>query len=115
MIRQGLLVWIFLHATLPILLGQDYLFTSHSLPEEWHSARPGVICQDRDGLIWLGTREGVFRYDGTDFVHFPLNKEGNKAENVTALFSASGDRYGSDTMMGGWGCLKEVAWDSLRR
>lgn len=116
MIRQGLLVWIFLHATLPILLGQDYLFTSHSLPEEWHSARPGVICQDRDGLIWLGTREGVFRYDGTDFVHFPLNKEGNKAENVTALFSASADRLWigyDDGRMGmlegsGMGFIEEV-------
>ena len=28
------------------------------------------IIQDRQGFIWIGTAEGLDRYDGQDFVHF---------------------------------------------
>ena len=32
-----------------------------------------AICQDREGYIWIGTRNGLFRYDGYSLVAYKSN------------------------------------------
>ena len=59
-------------------------FRNHTLPPEFKSTEVSVIYQDSRGFIWLGTDNGVVRYDGFEFRHFLQRVEfGN---DVTALF-----------------------------
>lgn len=44
------------------------------------------IIQDSIGFIWIGTGEGLCRFDGTNFKLFPNNTtKQNKANNVTSI------------------------------
>src|SRR5262249_18095822 len=31
------------------------------------------LAQDDDGLLWLGTQDGVYRFDGEQFTHFSVD------------------------------------------
>jgi PAS domain S-box-containing protein len=33
----------------------------------------GSLAQDDDGLLWLGTQDGVYRFDGEQFTHFSVD------------------------------------------
>ncbi len=47
-----------------------------------------VIAQARDGALWLGTDEGLARFDGTDFTVFRQSSEGLSGSFITALVAA---------------------------
>ena len=44
------------------------IYTSKRSGRKWHS-QPTVtsIYQDEFGIIWIGTKDGLNRYNGTDF------------------------------------------------
>jgi signal transduction histidine kinase/ligand-binding sensor domain-containing protein/CheY-like chemotaxis protein len=48
---------------------QHYRFR-HYGPEEGLSTAVSRLLQDRAGFLWVGTGNGLFRYDGTRFQHF---------------------------------------------
>src|ERR1700722_17158953 len=58
----------------------------NGLPQD----RIRTITQTADGYLWLGTDEGVTRFDGYDFVDFNSNNSGLPSNSVTAL-AAGGD------------------------
>lgn len=37
-----------------------------------------TFAQDKDGYIWIGTRSGLYRFDGVRFEHFNITDEGKK-------------------------------------
>ncbi len=48
------------------------------------------LCQDEDGFLWIGTANGLSRYDGTSFInfyHFPSKQTlpGNQINAIIAL------------------------------
>ena len=47
-----------------------------------------VIAQARDGALWLGTDEGLARFDGTDFTVFRQSSDGLSGSFITALVAA---------------------------
>ena len=47
-----------------------------------------VIAQAPDGALWLGTDEGLARFDGTDFTVFRQSSEGLSGSFITALVAA---------------------------
>jgi ligand-binding sensor domain-containing protein len=58
------------------MLGQAPLFTHFKwfkvedrLPQSFISA----LAQDRDGFLWIGTRDGLARYDGQSFKIFVIS------------------------------------------
>lgn len=62
-----------------------------------------AIAQDRQGFIWLGTQQGLYRFDGGDVTHFksnPLDTTTLSSDWVTSLMVAHdnslwvGTRYG---------------------
>lgn len=43
------------------------------------------IVQDRHGLIWIGTKLGLNRYDGIEFIHFSAANSALKSNDISAL------------------------------
>src|SRR6478735_6592141 len=50
--------------------GPNIPFVRLSLEDGLSQARVGAIVQDSEGFIWLGTQEGLNRYDGYTFQVF---------------------------------------------
>jgi signal transduction histidine kinase/ligand-binding sensor domain-containing protein len=49
-----------------------------------------AVIQSRDGYLWLGTPEGLARFDGVDFTVFDENNSpGLKSRNIVSLFEDS--------------------------
>jgi signal transduction histidine kinase/ligand-binding sensor domain-containing protein/CheY-like chemotaxis protein len=67
-IRTSLLVSVLLGASL--LYGQRYNFKFYGEQEGLQSLAVQVVLQDRAGFLWVGTQNGLFRYDGNRFAGF---------------------------------------------
>ena len=79
------LIWIGTSAGLNVFNGQDYLQFFHdtkdttALPDDYIN----VIHRDRQGKMWVGTQNGLARYEGGSRFHrFPLPSEN---ENIVSI------------------------------
>jgi len=89
-------------ATDSVVQNLDYLFkvwqTKDGLPQNSVNA----ICQTRDGYLWLGTEEGLVRFDG---VRFTVFNDGNtpelKSKFIAALHESSDSTLWIGTNGGG--------------
>ena len=65
--------------------GQDYFFRQYTNEEGLYHSFIYSINQDSDGFIWLGTGEGLYRFNGFDFEYFTIDN--GLADNfVTKIF-----------------------------
>src|ERR1700758_3227681 len=55
------------------------------------SLPPSCILQDQDGFIWIGTANGLLRFDGNRLMHFGL-EDGLASTNVNQLVLARNGR-----------------------
>ena len=54
-----------------------------------------AICQDMNGLIWIGTENGLYRYDGYRFYQY-LNQPGDSTGlNSNVVFELYADSHGN--------------------
>lgn len=84
------LAFIFIFALLRVFsVAQTPVFRPHQ-PEERTQSKIKVIQQSHNGSIWMGTENGVFRYDGLDYEYFSLPDSISTVPNVSAIFD-SGD------------------------
>ena len=58
----------------PASLGRGYRLTSWSTAEGLPSSAVAAIVQTRDGYVWIGTQEGLVRFDGARFTVFDKDK-----------------------------------------
>ena len=69
--------------------GQDeYIFDLKQFgPEDGLPHREvNAVFEDNQGFIWAGTREGLCRFDGYEFLHFPASKYGFETNNFNYIF-----------------------------
>ena len=65
---------------------QTARWTSHDFPDPYHRVEARRIIQSQNGLIWLGTTDGLFAYDGKVFQEWPRPDSLGAGIAVTALF-----------------------------
>src|SRR3954454_3336384 len=68
MIRALLSLWLVLFV--PSTYGQRYTFQAYGPQQGLTNLTPQCILQDRTGFLWVGTQNGLFRYDGSQFARF---------------------------------------------
>lgn len=69
---------------------RDLHFFSRTVEDGLSQNSVMAIAQDSTGLIWLGTRQGINRYDGYHFKNYSKsNTEGrrNEQEEITSLIT----------------------------
>lgn len=67
-----ILFYIQLAAQQPVFTHSSWIRVEDGLPQSFISG----LQQDRDGFLWIGTRDGLARYDGREFRVFrPRNKD----------------------------------------
>lgn len=72
--------------------------TAQQLPLHYYGQQEGLtnlaitaMVQDRSGYLWIGTDNGLFRYNGTDFIRYGL-AEGLGEPRINALMVDHEDR-----------------------
>src|SRR5580658_11173005 len=70
-LRQFLFAVLLAALGLPLrLAGQRYNFKFYGEEEGLQNLVVQVVLQDRAGFLWVGTQNGLFRYDGSRFIAF---------------------------------------------
>lgn len=81
------------------LQGQTPHFRNHPFPAKYKNALVNTILETQDGFLWLGTSEGLFRYDGMEFSCISL-RDSLLVGEVTALFEDSQQKIWVGTKTG---------------
>jgi len=99
----GMMVGLLLHQSCPaVAASADYLIdvwdTEHNLP----SSTVTAITQTPDGYLWVGTYNGLARFDGARFVTFdPVNTPALSQTRVQGLFLDTNGTLWINTFRGG--------------
>jgi len=70
----------------------SYAFRSYGPDQGLRNQAVTSLAQDVDGFLYVGTEDGLFRYDGERFLHLGL-REGLPSEGVTLLHPAAGNLW----------------------
>src|SRR5579862_10040560 len=65
-------------------LGQRYNFKFYGEEKGLENLSVQVVLQDRSGFLWVGTENGLYRYDGSRFSGYGRN-EGLPASRIESL------------------------------
>lgn len=122
---------------LPLLLATSLLFVSPLLPatQAADAAMPAAtedprfealgidrrfqaeivteVLQDRVGFLWIGTREGLYLFDGQRFRRFQhevQNPDSISSNGVRGMFEDSRGRLWVNTINGGLNLLDRASW-----
>ena len=68
---------------------EDYLPVSR-IRDGLPSGNVRAIAQDATGFIWIGSEEGLARYDGHDFVHYDFSADSTERFVTSTFLDASG-------------------------
>ncbi len=74
-----------------VCLAQRYTFQQYGQAEGLSNLNVNVIFQNRAGILWAGTENGLFRYDGLRFERVSLGSD-HPAGNVLALHEDTAGR-----------------------
>lgn len=68
--RARFLLWLVLAGVWVPLAGQQYFFQLYDFDSGLNNLAVESIFQDQVGFLWVGTQNGLFRFDGKSFVEF---------------------------------------------
>lgn len=75
-----------------------------------------ALLQTRNGYLWVGTKGGLARFNGTEFLTYSARKPGQLAESeVRALAEGDDGRLYIGTMGGGLSILEDGKFTTLRK
>ncbi len=82
-----------------VVFGQRYGFKFYGEEEGLQNLVVQVVVQDRSGFLWVGTQNGLFRYDGNRFVRFG-KLEGLPGTRIESLHEAVDGSFWAGTRVG---------------
>ena len=101
--RQGITLllygWLILFAGRVNSFSQEPFFSILSTGSEINNATMQSVCQDKPGFLWLGTSNGLYRFDGVSFLRANLN-DSLKDASFTAVFEDSSGTVWAGTSTG---------------
>jgi len=68
--------------------GQIPFFQQYTLLPKKNPVQINAMFQDKQGFIWLGTEQGLFKFDGQQHIRF-TTKESLQDDHVTAIAADS--------------------------
>src|SRR4051812_11249054 len=90
LIRSGIciaVIWLLANTTFGFTDAQSYRIRSWKAEDGLPQNSVTSILQTRDGYLWLGTFNGLTRFDGVQFtVQVPENTPGLPSNRILALF-----------------------------
>jgi ligand-binding sensor domain-containing protein len=82
--KQILLQLMLFVTVLPVLRAQSPWFQQHGMGEAFPKARAELVYESRNSLLWFGTTDGLFMFDGLDFT--PFLKKDSTSNHVRAIY-----------------------------
>ena len=70
--NKSIVIGIFLFLIRWSVTGQDYSITIYDQTRGFEKNNVYTIERDAQGFIWLGTDQGIVRFDGANFLEFPV-------------------------------------------
>ena len=111
--------WLFILCSLSIVSTTSILaqptpleFTHFSTQEGTSNSNVGDICTDRHGFLWVGTDDGLNRFDGQKFktyFHQPENPHSLSYNTISAIFEDKQGRLWIGTRGGGLNLYDETS------
>lgn len=93
--------------------GQKYRFKNYGQEEGLTNLVVQCMIQDRSGFLWVGTQNGLFRYDGDRFQAF-YEKDGLPSSEISSLSEDSGGNLWVGTH-GGLAQFKDGRFEAVPR
>src|SRR5579871_5014759 len=72
----------------PSAFGQRYNFKFYGDEEGLKNLAVQAVLQDRAGFLWVGTQDGLYRYDGNHFTAF-TSRDGLPGTRIDALYESA--------------------------
>ena len=88
-------IWIFSVVDICFAQKYDYKFNNLTNSDGLSQSSGYSILEDKYGFIWIGTSDGLNRYDGKSFVVFKNNKRDKNSISNNLIFSLCEDRNGN--------------------
>lgn len=104
LVRWGLWLLVLFSAAATALDRNQVRFRSFDIDRGLSSSTARDLAQDATGQIWIGTQDGLNRYDGygfTVFAHDPDDPHSISADHVTSLAAADANSLWVGTVAGG--------------
>jgi len=109
-IRIFFLIAVFLTININAVRSQTYQFSKYSVEQGLPQQYIYSINQDQNGFIWIGTGDGISKFDGIDFQNFTIKN--GLAENFV---TCSAQRQKNSIWLGhNRGGLVELKMEKLK-
>lgn len=93
MLRKITFIWLLLYFTLTVKAqSNEFIFKNYDTQDGLCDNNINSIMEDSKGFIWIGTREGLSRFDGAEFHNFYFTSNGGNTGNFTALHQWDTDK-----------------------
>ncbi|MBE0571104.1 MAG: SpoIIE family protein phosphatase [Ignavibacteriaceae bacterium] len=104
-LKLKLLIIYLLYLPPNVLLAQEnFVFENLSIPQGLSNPTINCICEDKYGFLWLGTNDGLNRYDGYEFKVYKNNPSDSTSLPGNLIRTISEDNNG-DLWIGGTNVL----------